>query len=108
MISTAFSPTKRTRDLRGSDEILIDYRRRRELDEQERAERKRMLFAEQSSSPNSPGARIRAWERVHELRMPSSPVHPVLALITAATQLTLADVHEEQRVRAARIAGTEI
>jgi hypothetical protein len=86
------------------DDLLTDYRQRRALEEMERAERKRIELADQSSSLNGPDARIRAWEKAHGLRMPSSPKHPVLDVIAIATQLTLADVQEEQRLRLARSA----
>jgi hypothetical protein len=87
---------------RVGDELPIDFRRRLELAEQERAEGRRLDVAEQTSGPNAPGVRIRAWEKLHALRMPSSPGHSVLDLIAVATQLSLAEVHEEQRVRAGR------
>ena len=86
------------------EELLIDFRRRLELDEEERVERRRVDIAAQTLEPNVPSARIRAWEKVHALRMPSSPGHNVLSLIAAATQLSLADVHEEQRARSERAA----
>jgi hypothetical protein len=85
-----------------SDEILSDYRQRRALEERERAERKRVDLAEQHSTLNSADLRIRAWEKVHQLRMPSDPNHPVLDAIAVATQLTLEDVQNEQRLRSAR------
>jgi hypothetical protein len=81
------------------DEILTDYRQRLALEAHERAERKRLELADQHSSVNAPATRIRAWEKVHALRMPSDPQHPVLDVIAAATQLTLAEVQEEQRIR---------
>ncbi len=84
------------------EELLIDFRRRLELDEEERVERRRVDIAAQTLEPSIPSARIRAWEKVHALRMPSSPGHRVLSLIAAATQLSLADVHEEQRIRSER------
>lgn len=90
---------KGLRHLRGSDESLMDYQRRREIEAQERAERKRLEAAEQTLEHNVAGARIRAWERVHALRMPVDPQHPILGQIALSTQLSLADVHEEQRVR---------
>jgi hypothetical protein len=80
-------------------EVLSDYRQRRALEEQERAELKRAELAEQRSALNCAELRIRAWERVHGLRMPSDSKHPILEAIAAATQLTLADVHTEQRLR---------
>lgn len=101
----ALLPVARSHYLRDGDELLIDFRRRLELDEEARVERRRVDIAEQTLEPNIPGVRIRAWEKVHALRMPSSPGHPVLNLIAIATQLSLADVHEEQRIRSGRAAA---
>lgn len=98
-----FTAPGRANHSRG-EELLIDFRRRLELDEEERVERRRVDIAAQTLEPNIPGARIRAWEKVHALRMPSTPGHRVLSLIAAATQLSLADVHEEQRIRSERAA----
>lgn len=89
-------------------EILSDYRQRRALEELERAELKRADLAEQQSTLNSADVRIRAWERVHGLRMPADSKHPILKVIATSTQLTLVDVQNEQRLRFARsaLAGT--
>jgi hypothetical protein len=86
-------------------EVLADYRQRRALEEFERAELKRVDLAEQHSAMNSVDARIRAWEKVHGLRMPSDPKHRVLHAIAAATQLSLADVLNEQGLRSTRRAS---
>lgn len=86
-------------------EILSDYRQRRALEERDRAELKRAELAEQHSTFNSVDVRIRAWEKVHGLRMPSDPKHPVLQAIAAATQLGLAEVLNEQGLRSARRAS---
>jgi hypothetical protein len=83
-------------------EILADYRQRRAHEELERAELKRADLAEQHSAVNSVDVRIRAWEKVHGLRMPSDPKHRALHAIAAATQLALADVLNEQALRSAR------
>ena len=91
----------------GAD-IASDYRRRRALEERERAELKRMELEAQCSPSSSPDLRIRAWENVHRLSMPSDPNHPVLVAIAAATQLTLVDVQNEQRLRSARRASTAV
>jgi hypothetical protein len=37
--------------------------------------------------------------------MPSDPAHPVLDVIAVSTRLTLEEVREEQRTRAARAAS---
>lgn len=71
-------------------------------EQHQRDERKRRELAEQRSDANSPDVRIRAWERLHELRLPSDPEHPVLDMIAVSTRLTLAQVREEQAARAAR------
>lgn len=75
---------------------------RREHEESERAEKRRHELAEQCSNLNPPDVRIRAWEKVHQLRLPSDPAHPVLYVIAVSTGLTLAEVQEEQRARAVR------
>ena len=91
----------------GAD-IASDYRRRRALEEHERAELKRMDLETQSSPLNSADLRIRAWEKVHCLSIPSDPDHPVLIAIAAATQLTLVEVQNEQRLRSARRASAAV
>ncbi|MEJ1962035.1 MAG: hypothetical protein WDO56_11040 [Gammaproteobacteria bacterium] len=92
--------------LQADGEFVTDYRQRLALEEYERAEKKRLELADQRSTLNAPEARIRAWEKVHHLRLPSDPKHPVLDVIAVATQLTLDDVLEEQRARMARKAVT--
>jgi hypothetical protein len=72
------------------------------LEELERAEKRRQELAEQRSELNPPEVRIRTWERIHQLRMPSDPAHPILDVIAISTRLTLEEVREEQRMRAAR------
>jgi hypothetical protein len=74
-------------------------------EEDERAERRRQELAEQRSDLNPPDVRIRTWEKVHQLRLPSDPMHPILDVIAVSTRLTLEEVREEQRVRAARVAN---
>jgi hypothetical protein len=101
-------PEKSERYGSAGDELLIDYRQRRAHEERERAELKRVSVAEQHSVSNSVDARIRAWEKVHHLRMPSDPAHPALAAIATATQLTLADILNEQRLRSARRASVGV
>ena len=86
---------------RSDEGIMKDYRQRLADEEYERAERKRLQLADQRSELNDAKARIQAWERVHALRLPKDPTHPVLQVIAAATALTLEDVLDEQRQRAA-------
>jgi hypothetical protein len=82
-------------------EVLRDHRARLALEEEERAHQRRLELAVQRSDMNPPDVRIRAWEKVHGLRMPSDAMHPILDVIAVGTRLTLAEVHAEQRARAA-------
>ena len=70
-----------------------------------RARPERLELAEQRSEVNPPEVRIRAWEKVHGLRLPADAAHPILDVIAVSTRLTLEQVQEEQRARAARRAG---
>jgi hypothetical protein len=71
-------------------------------EEFERSEKRRLELAEQRSDLNPPDVRIRTWERIHALRLPSDPTHPILDVIAISTRLTLEEVREEQRTRAMR------
>jgi hypothetical protein len=84
-----------------ASEIVRDHRARIALEEREKADRRRLELAEQHSDLNSPQVRIRAWEKVHGLRLPTDATHPVLDVIAVATRLTLEQVQEEQRIRTA-------
>jgi hypothetical protein len=50
---------------------------------------------------NSPGERIRIWERLHGLTLPRDPTHRLLGVVAAGTDLALEQVLEEQRQRLA-------
>jgi hypothetical protein len=84
---------------RNANDVLNDYRARLALAAEERAERRRLDLDEQRSSQNTPTVRIRAWEKVHGLRLPSDGAHAILAIIAADTGLSLTDVHAEQQIR---------
>lgn len=87
------------------DDLIRTHTERLALEERERAERRRIELAEQCSDMNPPDVRIRMWEKVHGLRLPSDPMHPVLDTVAASTRLTIAEVREEQRIRSARRTG---
>jgi hypothetical protein len=91
--------------LRPATELIRTHAERLALEEHERAQQRRLELAEQRSDLNPPEVRIRAWERVHALRLPGDPRHPVLGVIALGTGLTLAQVREEQRARAAQRAA---
>jgi hypothetical protein len=83
-------------------ELIKTHRARLALEEDKRAHQRRLDLEEQRSSLNSPADRIRVWEKLHGLRLPSDPSHPVLDVIAIGTRLTLSQVLEEQRARAAK------
>ena len=82
-------------------DIIQDHRARLAIEADARAERRRLERAEQSSSSSPAATRIRAWEKVHGLRLPLNGMHPVLEVIAIGTELTLSEVRQEQRARLA-------
>ena len=84
---------------RTAAEPLSDYRTRLALERARAAEQREIDIAEQRSVQSSPDARIRAWEKVHGVRLPDDPAHPVLRSVARATALTMDQVHDEQRKR---------
>lgn len=86
-------------------ESTQEYRERLQHHEDERRLNRERELAEIASPENSAPTRIRYWERAHQLVMPSVPGHRMLRSIAANTGLTLSEVEEEQRSRAARRVG---
>ncbi|MET0279515.1 MAG: hypothetical protein ABW278_00120 [Steroidobacteraceae bacterium] len=82
-------------------EFVATFADRMALRERERVEWRRLALAEQTAGNSTPTMRIRAWERVHDLRLPSAANHPILDVIAAQTGLTLAEISEEQSARLA-------
>lgn len=93
-------------NVRSRQEILIDYRARLALEDEARAHQRRLDLAEQCSDANPPETRIRTWEKLHGLRMPSAPEHPILDVIAVSTRLSLWDIHAVQAARKRRTAST--
>ena len=85
-----------------ASELINTHAERLAHEEYERAQKRRLELADQRSDLNPPEVRIRTWERVHALRMPGDPSHPILEVIAAGTGLTLAQVRDEQRARVAQ------
>jgi hypothetical protein len=82
-------------------DLIRTHAERLALDEYARAQKRLLDLAEQKSAVNPPEVRIRAWEKVHALRLPADPEHAVLHLVAMSTGLTLAQVRQEQRARLA-------
>lgn len=82
-------------------ETIAEQRSRIAHEHAEKEERRQADLAELSSIRNAPGERIRIWERMHGLTLPKDPNHNLLDVIAADTDLELAQVQEEQRLRQA-------
>ena len=80
-------------------ELVADYRERIARYQLELEQRRAHELAEQSSTLNTPAARIRIWEQRHGLPLPTSPAHRRLDVVAAGTGLSREEVLEEQRSR---------
>lgn len=82
-------------------ELVGDCRTRLIAERDHTAARRKQALAEQSSQQHTPDKRIRLWERLHALALPLDQGHPLLEVVAKATGLTLEQLHNEQRSRAA-------
>jgi hypothetical protein len=80
-------------------DLFRTHAERMAADQLIRDQQKRIDLAEQCSPANPATLRIRVWERLHGLRLPPDPLHPILQIVASGTGLTLAQVREEQLVR---------
>lgn len=62
------------------------------------AARQREIDAQREDT-TSPVERIQMWERLHALRLPRAPMHPLLAVIARETALPLFEIQNEQQRR---------
>ena len=82
------------------NDVVLDHRARLERMRLEAADRRERALNDQTSPVNSPDARVRAWERLHQLRLPKDPAHPILLQVAQQTALDMDQVLEVQRQRA--------
>ena len=86
---------------RSAVDALTDDRKRREFEQHERDRVRALQYEELRSEFSSTEVRVRAWEKLHGLRLPMSSSHPVLHVISAATGIPIAALHDEQQARRA-------
>jgi len=86
------------------DYLVQDYRALAERRRLEAEQERNQALADQCSPERTPEARVRIWERLHQLRLPKAPAHAILLQVSQQTGLQLAELHEVQRLRAAAIA----
>ncbi len=80
-------------------DVGADYRARMLRERAEAKERRESALVEQRSEMNTPEARIRIWERLHEIDLPKDPGHRLIDVIAKQTSLSVEDVREAQRQR---------
>lgn len=83
-----------------SHDPLLDHRARIERAQFEAAERRSQALIDQRAPESPPEARVRAWEKLHQVRLPKDPEHAVLLVVAQQTGMALSDVREVQRQRA--------
>jgi hypothetical protein len=77
-----------------------DFRARAERAAREAAERREQALVDQRSPDNTHEARVRIWERLHQVRLPKDPAHAILAIIAKQTGMRVTEVQEVQKQRA--------
>jgi hypothetical protein len=78
-----------------------EHRLKVQQEAQERAALRASELAAQVSPERDVEERIRIWEHLHALRLPRASGHALIKVIATQTQLTVGQVQEEQRRRAA-------
>jgi hypothetical protein len=86
-------------------QVIVDPSERLALEEQERERVRAQHYEELRSEHNSIAVRVRAWEKLHGLRLPTSSAHPVLRVISAATGIPVAALRDEQQARRSACLG---
>lgn len=87
-------------EIRLSDVMSTTERRAAiEAARQSKAAARKIELEQLASQTRTPAERIERWERMHELRLPDSPEHPLVRVIAAATALTMDEIRAEQRAR---------
>lgn len=79
---------------------VADRRAQIEREQEQLLAARRERLASQTSPLNTPEDRIRIWEQLHALQLPRAANHKLLQIISTQTELTLAQVREEQTRRA--------
>jgi hypothetical protein len=82
---------------------MLDYRARIERDRLDAAQRREQALFDQCSPQQSPEARVRIWEKLHQVYLPRDPSHAILGIVARQTGMPLAVVLEIQRQRFAHI-----
>ncbi|MET0292710.1 MAG: hypothetical protein ABW136_10135 [Steroidobacteraceae bacterium] len=79
---------------------ILDHRARLERARRDALEKRDQALIDQRSTTFTAEMRVGIWERLHQVRLPKDPAHPILALVAQNTGLALPEVLEVQRSRA--------
>ena len=84
-----------------------EYRLKVQQQDRERAALRASELASQVSPVRAAEERIRIWERLHGLRLPSTSAHALVRVVATQTHLSVGEVQAEQRRRSAGPAQPE-
>jgi len=79
--------------------VIMDRAERLAMEGLERERVREQRYEELRSEFNSTAVRVRAWEKLHGLRLPTSSLHPILRVISASTGIPIAAIRDEQQSR---------
>lgn len=80
---------------------VLDHRARLERARRDAVERRDQALIDQRSPSLSAEMRVGIWERLHQVRLPKDPAHPIFAMVAEETGLGLPEIFEVQRQRTA-------
>jgi hypothetical protein len=95
----AMTPSTRQEMLFAGPTTPGEYRLKVQQQERERAALRASELATQMSPVRAAEERIRIWERLHGLRLPSTSAHALVRVVAMQTHLTVGEVQAEQRRR---------
>jgi hypothetical protein len=99
-------PTRQEMPYAGPN-TAAEYRRRMQQQDRDRAALRASELAAQISPIRGAEERIRIWERLHGLRLPSASAHALVKVVATQTHLTVGEVQAEQRRRSSGAAQAE-
>jgi hypothetical protein len=104
----AMTPLTREEMLYAGPVTAGEYRLKVQQQVRERAALRASELASQMSPVRAAEERIRIWERLHGLRLPSASAHALVKVVATQTHLTVGEVQAEQQRRSARPAQAEV
>jgi hypothetical protein len=86
--------------MNNNGEPILDYRARAERGRLEAEQQRERALTDQRDPQNAPETRVRIWEKLHQVRLPKDPTHPILQVVATQTLLAISEVREVQSQRA--------